>query len=269
LEWTLSLHHDPSAPLPDAFEGPKLKIERAKHHIRHYRAAFKAFSESKIIRFQPEADAQTGDRFKIWLAEPLPGDLRLTAADALYNMRSALDQAVCRCAVLAGKSPKETYFPHESDKAGFEVSLRSKCEKVPELVRRTIADLEPYHGGNGYLLRVLHDLNLVDKHTDLIAVGMTVRRLAISPGKGEPPTSEVWRRTENSFEIDPTATEVDQHVKITVAISFADIQAIQGEPVAKILRQLCDFVAKAVEIIEAAMTVHTTTMVQSTPSEPS
>jgi hypothetical protein len=71
---------------------------------------------------------------------------------------------------------------------------------------------------------------------------------------------------ENSFEIDPTPAEVDQHVKITVAISFADIEAIQGESVTKILTQLCDLVANAVEIIEAAMTVHVEMMAQSTSS---
>jgi hypothetical protein len=181
-------HHDSSGENVDPFGGPKLKIERAKHHISDYRAAFKAFSNSNIIRFRPEAGPQAGYGFKIWLAEPLPGDLRVTAADALYNLRAALDQSVCRCAVLAGKSPSGTYFPHGKDNAGFEISLGDKCKKVPEPVRRAIAALEPYYGGNGYLFRVLHDLNLVDKHTDLIAVGATLRRVTISPGTRQWPT---------------------------------------------------------------------------------
>jgi hypothetical protein len=171
--------------------------------------------------------------------------------------------------VLAHKSPDETYFPHGRDKAGFEISLRTKCKKVPEIVRRTIADLEPYHGGNGYLLRVLHDLNLVDKHTDLIAVGVVLRRVAISPGKGRLPTGEVWRRTEDSFELDPNAPEADQHMKITMAVSFADVEAIQGESVTKILTQLCDLVAKTIEIIETAMSHHLEIMAQSTSSRQS
>jgi hypothetical protein len=197
----------------------------------------------------------------------MPSDLRLTAADALYNLRSALDQAVCCCAVMAQKkSPDGTYFPHGKDQAGFEISLRTKCKKVPEPVHAAIAALEPYYGGDGYLLRVLHDLNLVDKHTDLIMVGATLRRITISLGKGELPPREAWRRTENGFELIPSATEVDKHVKVTMAVTFADIEAIQGESVTKILTQLCDLVVKAVEIIEAAMTVHLEMMAQSTSS---
>ena len=126
------LHRDPSGDKREPFESPKLKVERAKHHVRDYRAAFKAFSESNIIRVRPETDAQAGDWFKIWLSEPMPSDLRLTAADALYNLRSALDQAVCCSAVLAHKSPDGTYFPHGKDKAGFEISLGQNARKFPD-----------------------------------------------------------------------------------------------------------------------------------------
>jgi hypothetical protein len=129
--------------------------------------------------------------------------LRLTAADALYNLRSALDQAVCRSAVLAGKSPKQTYFPHGNDLAGFEAALASKCKKVPQSVRLTIASLEPYYRGKGYLFRTLHDLNLVDKHSDLIGLGMTVTQAEVRQGygfQGFEPEGQIWRRREDEFE---------------------------------------------------------------------
>lgn len=238
----------------DPFESPKLKVERAKHHICDYRAASKTLFEANIIRAHPEVNPETGDLVMIVrLSEPMPGILRLTAADALYNLRSALDQTVCRCAVLAGKSPKETYFPHGPDKAGFEISLRTKCKKVPEPVRRAIAALEPYYGGNGYLLRVLHDLNLVDKHTELITVGAALRSISLSPGDGSIPAGEVWRRTEDGFEVGDPATPVDQNMKITMAVTFTDVAVIQGESVTKILNQLCDLISRTVAIIESAM----------------
>ena len=176
----------------DEFEGPKLKIARAKRHIADYRLAFKALGEANIIAATPEVDPETGnDLWKVRLTQPIPSDLRLTAADAIYNLRSALDQAVCSCVRLAGKSPKDTYFPHGVNKAGFEISLREKCEKVPEPVRAAIAGLEPYHGGSGYLLRVLHDLNIVDKHRDLIKVGVTLRKFSVSSGVGTSPKGPI------------------------------------------------------------------------------
>lgn len=167
--------------MSDPFASPRLKIERAKHHITDYRAAFKAMTESNIARTVSHLNPETGNTFYgVRVTEPPPSILRLTAADALYNLRSALDQGMCRCAILAGKSPKDTYFPHGIDKAGFEVSIGKNCKKVPEPIRIAIASLEPYYGGNGYLFRVMHDLNVVDKHMDLIEVAPALRRISIT-----------------------------------------------------------------------------------------
>jgi hypothetical protein len=192
----------------------------------------------------------------MWLSEPLPSELRLCAADALYNLRSALDQAVCCCAKLAGKSPKGTYFPHGENKAGFEASLRSKCNSVPEPIRNAIAALEPFHGGNGYLLRVLHDLNVIDKHTDLITIGVAVHRAEFWVGGGLVPTGEVWRRTaDDKFERLPAGEvkDVGHQFRITVGITFADSEAIQGQSATRILTQLSDLVAGVVELVEVEM----------------
>lgn len=161
----------------DPFEGPKLKIKRAERHIADYRQAFKAFTESSSVVVFPQSDIQTRQgQIIVQSRAPVPGEMRVTAADALYNLRAALDQAVCRCVALTGQTPKNTYFPHGADKKGFEANLREKCKKVPQPVRDAIAAPEPYHGGNGSLFRVLHDLNLVDKHTDLIEILPVIRK---------------------------------------------------------------------------------------------
>ena len=81
-----------------------------------------------------------------------------------------LIRAVSGCAVQAGYSGRDTYFPHGQDEAGFERSLRNNCNGVPEPVRKAIAALEPYYGGKSYLLRALHDLNIIDKHSELLEV---------------------------------------------------------------------------------------------------
>ena len=239
----------------DEFEGPKLKIARAKRHIADYRLAFKALGEANIIAATPEVDPETGnDLWKVRLTQPIPSDLRLTAADAIYNLRSALDQAVCSCVRLAGKSPKDTYFPHGVNKAGFEISLREKCEKVPEPVRAAIAGLEPYHGGSGYLLRVLHDLNIVDKHRDLIKVGVTLRKFSVSSGVGTSPKGPIWICGENEFKVaDGDVKHVDQHHKLTVAVSFTDVEAVEGESVTQVLNQACELVSRTVAVLDEAI----------------
>jgi hypothetical protein len=129
---------------------------------------------------------------------------------------------------LAGDSPKGTYFPHGSDEAAFKQSLSEKCKKVPEPIRAAIVALEPYHGGKSYLLRVLHDLNIVDKHRDLISVGAVLRKLTI----------------------------VDQHLKLTFAVTFTDVEAIEGESVTQVLNQACELVSRTVTILQEAMVAY-------------
>lgn len=68
----------------DPFLGPSLKLGRARRHIADYRLAFKAVAESNIVRVTPQVGPD-GDWCKVELTEPMPADLRLTAADALYN----------------------------------------------------------------------------------------------------------------------------------------------------------------------------------------
>lgn len=240
---------------PEPFEGPRSKIARADKHIADFRACHQALPND-LIQMIPNEDAETGYlRTTFSLAKPLPGDLKLTAADALYNLRSALDQAVCRCAVLAGKSPDRTYFPHGKNLAGFEAAVRAKCQKVPDPVRRAIAALEPYYGGSGYLFRALHDLNLVDKHTDLIGVGTAILNPQLWTGKGLMPGGTLWQRTENEFKrLAPgSVSEADYQVKVTVSVTFLDVETIKGEPAAQVLAQFRNLAVQTVDVIEEAM----------------
>jgi hypothetical protein len=85
-----------------------------------YRVAFEAFNEAhrqgRLTQVGPdETEVRTA-----WQVPVFPMELRLIASDALYNLRSALDQAVCRRAVMAGNSPpKDTYFPHGEDQTKY------------------------------------------------------------------------------------------------------------------------------------------------------
>jgi hypothetical protein len=40
----------------DPFEGPKLKVERARKHIRDYRAVRAGLNDADIVQIRPEKD---------------------------------------------------------------------------------------------------------------------------------------------------------------------------------------------------------------------
>jgi hypothetical protein len=244
----------PPKSIEEIFASPKLKVERAKRHISDYRAVHKTFTESGPISITPDVDPKTGNMMvrMIWV-KPVPGDLHITVADALYNLRSALDQAASCCARAASQSAKETYFPHGVDKAGFESSMREKCKKVSEPARDAIAFLQPYYGGDGYLIRALHDLNLVDKHSDLIAVGAALRKVTIEQNVSAPAGKEIWQYREGKFELIEGVTKIDNDVQVTLSVTFTDVEAVRGQPVTKVLYEMTDLVSRTIDILEAAM----------------
>jgi len=241
-----------SSEKPDLFAGPKLKIERAESHIGDYRMAFKAFAEAKLLEGIPQCNIQTR-KIELFFPpigpHPAVNKLRIIAADALYNLRSALDQVAC-CAVPPGKSPQKTYFPHGKDEAGFKSSLNRVCKKVPERVRDEIANLEPYYGGKGYLLRVLHDLNVIDKHTSLLDVEIAVSRVQGIVTRHPGPIG--GENGKGVSEIDSTEFYDHHHIEITTLVTFAQIDAIKGESATQVLMQLRDAVRETVAIVEAA-----------------
>jgi hypothetical protein len=150
-------------------------------------------------------------------------------------------------------------FPHGQDEAGFEKSLRRNCKGVPEAVRKAITALEPYYGGKSYLLRALHDLNVLDKHRDLIEVAPTLKSFAVGPPDviGPPPEGvplKSWVRRESVFEpVQPSTLQADQSFKATMSVTFADVEAIKGQSVTKILLELVDLVTQTVDVIATAM----------------
>jgi len=89
-----------------------------------YRVAFEDFSEANRQGQRIQVGPDETEVRSVWQVPVFPMELRLIASDALYNLRSALDQAVCRRVIMAGKSPKDTYFPHGEDQVKYAKLLK-------------------------------------------------------------------------------------------------------------------------------------------------
>lgn len=251
---TLTIGPPPDPRLRHPFEGPYLKIERAKRHVADCNAAINEWARNVNIQGVPERNPETGEMLSNLTMPESPPEIRLAAADAIYNMRSALDQAVSRCAILAGKSPKNTYFPRGKDLAGFEASLDAKCEEVPQPVRDVLTDLQPYYGGEGFLLQALHDLNLTDKHTDLIAHNMLVKEMTVASEKRPGPSP--WADPKDTLVGDAAEFHTHHDIKLAITVAFAGVEPIKHQSVSEVLVQLLDVTTRVVQIIDRTMLKH-------------
>ena len=98
------------------------------------------------------------------------------------------------------------------------------------------------------MFRVLHDLNVADKHSDLIAVAVVPRSftLELDPRLGDQ-VSNLDQR-----EISALAKEVRHKGTFTIAISFVGVEAIAGQSITQVLYHLVEHVSRAVDCIASA-----------------
>src|SRR5579864_4992836 len=98
----------------DRIHGIRLKIERAKEHIRDLDAAIKRFVQEQPYTLGakphriPEIEHTT-----LYVAEvkPIPDCISLIVGDAIHNLRSALDHLMWQLVEAAGGSPdRNIYF---------------------------------------------------------------------------------------------------------------------------------------------------------------
>ncbi len=84
----------------------------------------------------------------------------IIAADAIQNLRQALDHAACACARSIGKTDKGTYFPLVERPDQLEDRIKDQAQKLPPSIKDLIRKAEP----GGGLLYELHSLGGGDKH---------------------------------------------------------------------------------------------------------
>lgn len=164
--------------------GPVLKLNRAGGSIEQLDSEIRSFSETHRYQIVYEVDEERQEtvvraRFK----NELPEEFDVLAGEILFSLRSALDQLVCAIAAKEGQVEfKEFYFPFANSKKVFESKdTTKKVAKLSETARNTLLGYAAYPEGNKFLWAI-NQLNLIDKHRELIAVGAVARNVTITGG---------------------------------------------------------------------------------------
>ena len=159
----------------DRFQGAELKLERADQHIVELAEILGDYGRRLAISYEPVLGAEELSELRV--SEPLPDMVSVVLGDAIHNMRSALDLAMCSIARERGVDTEYMKFPFADSEIKFEALLKQKHlapigVDVQDLLRST----RPYPVGNPEL-HALHSLDILDKHRLCIPV------LAVSWGK--------------------------------------------------------------------------------------
>jgi len=157
-------------PNRELFLASKVKLNRARKFIAELEAFRASYLANDPVTGKINVKANALD--VIWKPTGLePGAI---LGDAIHNLRAALDLMASEMARRNGKSDKNVYFPFSASKESLDDAIRQRCfHKAGKDAVALLRTFEPYRGGNE-ALRMIHDLDIRDKHSALIVAGLSV-----------------------------------------------------------------------------------------------
>jgi len=153
----------------DLLVGPRLKVSRAKRHIRDLNNEITAYVRSNPYQIVIEQDPNsTQHLWTLRVRQKVPQEFAGIIGDAIHNLRSALDLLACDLVRMNGGETKDVNFPFAGGADGLEIAIKNRnINRAGKDVVEIIRSLKPYTGGNE-ALRAIHDLDIADKHVTLI-----------------------------------------------------------------------------------------------------
>ncbi len=244
--------------MQDPLSSSLRKISRAKEHIAEFEQQMRTFLETNRRELIAEADPKNSQHIihKIRFEAGLPDALTDALADAVHNLRSALDNASYGVAVSSGKvKPRSAYFPFAGSTKGLEEVINGRCGDVPESFYNLFRAFKPHREGDD-VLWALNEVSVADKHT-LLRVGLG-SELGDFIGEGGVVTmwaTRRWDREKHEIEIGTFVR--DSHLKYKAEIgqfvAFDAVDVISGEPALKVLDYWLDIVGRIVSAMQATL----------------
>lgn len=237
------------------FEGARLKVTRASHHITELNSILERFRQSDFYSLFIKKDLQTGQNilgFKT--SKQLPLDIALVVGDVLHNLRAALDLAVWDSVIKAGGTPDhKTMLPFSKTKKGLESSVKNRLKKVAstDICDLIINDIRPYPGGDDALY-ALHRLDIIDKHQLIIPAlkATEVRGVCAEGDRGTKIINQLYSIVGDG---ELCAIKTSENIKITnpgeaiFEIFFNQGLPYEGKPVMPTLKQFSGLVSITID----------------------
>ncbi|RNE67443.1 hypothetical protein [Cryobacterium tepidiphilum] len=166
---------------------PDLKWARGNTHTKALEASFVEWSASAPVSVE---GVLRDDRQGIDLVASVPRGIpkhewALLLGDALHNFRSAFDALAWGMAHFNDaqpSKPKSIYFPICNDQKQWNDAVKSWVGELDPEFQHRLHVLQPFNylpPGMLSLLRMLHDLDIQDKHKDFLTVSADMNGLSL------------------------------------------------------------------------------------------
>jgi hypothetical protein len=248
-------------------------MQRAKEQVGSLDAEITALVNSGVYTIVGENQFERRRYVFKLLGPPVPLRIAVIAGEIVHHLRSAFDHVVWALAKKnAVPDDERIQFPVCDSADKFEKAVRRGIIKgVSKADRPLIEALQPYLAGDpaNSILRVVHDLDIADKHRLLVIVTHTIvlgnqitvaKNNCSDPAFGIelPPTATMrypWA-IENGVEVhwipyrSSAEPELEIEMNSSIQIAFERVGTIKREPVIPILMQLCNGVETAIHTFD-------------------
>jgi len=234
--------------------GPRLKLARAKHHIRDLESLFDAFISNNPHRIETEVDDQ-GIKVIGRFDRPIPVETSAIIGDAIHNIRASLDHLVA-AAVRANGQQVSRYnsFPMYEKKSDFEGGVAGKLAGCSDAFVGFVKSREPYGGGKGAKIYAISKMDNLDKHITLLpTVAVTsLKKITITNPDGSPKLTigELHLSGDghvNAIQAVGQGLKFEAGTKPVFSVRFRDADMNNTVEVVPYLRSMCDDAADIIE----------------------
>lgn len=224
------------------FSSASKKLARAKKHILSLEESISSYYHSDWHQTSFEKSEQ-GYSLSVGVKHS-PDDFSEICGDTIHNLRAALDMLVVQAVTLNSKSSKNVMFPFCANESDFEETfVRRNCHKAASKYHDLIRSVRPYKN-DGYMLRNLHDLDILDKHISLITheVNVVTPEIAV--------VMENDGVTPKGFAEGKLELELKSELTPSIQFIFPKGLPLEGQPVLSSLKNFYVMIGMLIERFE-------------------
>lgn len=253
-----------SQKMTSLFDSSRRKVKRAEKHIDDLIEALKPFYQVESYQLAMAQNPDTGRYYlRFSVLQEMPSCVPLILGDAIHNLRSSLDIAICDLVRAVGDTvTTSTKFPFAKDKgqASDVVKRGPLPTAAPTVATVLIDELKPFPGGDDELYAV-DQLDIADKHRLILPV-VTVTILDKVTGVLVNRHGGRWHMRDDRWHLgegrvlDMAELDGPFEFEITgepwVGIMFGSGQPLEKRPVVQSMQAMAKLIADTLDRLEQA-----------------
>jgi hypothetical protein len=252
----------------ERLEAIQVKIGRAKAHTDDLRSAISDFFASTPYKVAAKHDPQT--RKPVYYVSsvcPTPVCFATITGDIIQNLRSALDHLAYQLFLVGTNGTKgpgrHICFLIAANAARYKDGFGGTVKGMRQDAIDALSAVEPYNGGKGHQLWVLHELNNIDKHRLLVTVGSNFQSLNVGAHMAamfkrahgidlsldaflRPADDLCPLKVGDELFIDAVDAEVNDKMSFRFDVVLKEAELIDGAPLLEAVQNFTDMVSNTV-----------------------